>query len=182
MKRSPEENLIDTIRPIFINFNSVHARLSLVSFKLQIRVDILNSLLVNNIWNNLVTTLGFGGVFLFCIHVLVHNMHKTIMLPVVLCGCEAGSLTLREECRLRDFENRILRRIFGSNRDENGRWRRLHNQEFYSLCRSLNIVRVIKPRRLRWSGHVARMEEGMSIFEILKAKPTGKRPLGRSRR
>ena len=67
-------------------------------------------------------------------------------------------LTLREECRLRVFENRILRRIFWPKRDENGEWRILHNEELRSLFRSPNIVRVIKSRRLSWAGHVARME------------------------
>ena len=61
--------------------------------------------------------------------------------------------------------NRILRRIFGPKRDENGEWRRLHNEELYNLYRSPNIVRVITSRRLRWAGHVARMEEGRSAFE-----------------
>jgi hypothetical protein len=86
--------------------------------------------------------------------------YKTIILPVVLYGCETWSLTLREECKLRVFENRNLRRIFGPKKDENGEWRRLHNEELNSLYRSLNIVRVIKSRRLRWKGHVARIEEG----------------------
>ena len=67
-------------------------------------------------------------------------------------------------------------------RDENGKWRRLHNEELLSLYRSPNIVRVIKSRRLRWAGHVARMEKGRTAFKILTAKPTGKRALGRSRR
>ena len=74
-----------------------------------------------------------------------------------------------EECRLRVFENRILRRIFGP------------NEKLHSLYRSPNIVRVIKSRRLRWSGHVARMEEGTSAFKILTGKPTGNRRLGRTR-
>ena len=78
---------------------------------------------------------------------------------LVLHGCETWSLTLREECRLRVFENRILRRIFGPTRDENGEWRRLHNEELHSLYRSPNIVRVIKSSRLSWTGDVARMEE-----------------------
>ena len=60
-----------------------------------------------------------------------------------------------EECRLRVFENRYLRRIFGAKRDENGEWRRLHNEELHILYRSPNIVRVIKFRRLRWAGHVS---------------------------
>ena len=92
------------------------------------------------------------------------------------------SLTLREESRLRVFENRILRRIFGPKRHENGEWRRLHNEELHSLYRSPNIVRVIKSRKLTWAGHVARMEEGRSGFKILTGKTTGKLPLGRPRR
>ena len=80
------------------------------------------------------------------------------------------------------MKNRILRRIFGSERDEYGEWKRLHNKELHSLCRSPNTVMVITTRRLRWTGHVARMEEGRSAFKILTGKPTGKRPLGRSRR
>ena len=91
---------------------------------------------------------------------------QTIILPVVLYGCEALSLALREECRLRVFENRILSRIFRPKMDENVEWRRLHNEELHSLYRSLNIVRVIKSRRLRWAGHVATMEEDMSAFKI----------------
>ena len=76
----------------------------------------------------------------------------------------------------------LLRRIFGPKRDENGEWRRLHNEELHSLYRSPNVARVIKSRRLRWAGHVARMQEGRSAFKILTGKPTGKRPLGRPRR
>ena len=76
------------------------------------------------------------------------KVYKTTILPVVLSGYEAWSLTLREECRLRVFENRILRRIFGPKRDENGEWRMLLNEELHSLYYSPNIVRVIKSRRL----------------------------------
>ena len=79
-----------------------------------------------------------------------------------------GLLTLREECRLRVFENRILRQIFGPKRDENGEWRKLHNKELHSLYSSPNIERVIESRRLRWAGPVARMEEDRSTFKILK--------------
>ena len=80
------------------------------------------------------------------------------------------------------FENRILRRIFGPNRDENGEWRRLHIEELHTLYRSPTIVRVIKSRRLKWAGHIARMEEGRSTSKILTGKTTVKRPLGRPRR
>ena len=73
-------------------------------------------------------------------------------------------------------------RIFGPKRDENGEWRRLHNEVLHSLYRSPNIVRVINSRRLRWAGYVARMEEGRSALKILTSKPTGKRPLGRPER
>ena len=76
----------------------------------------------------------------------------------------------------------ILRRIFGLERDENGEWRKLHNEELYRLYRSPNIVRVIKSRRLRWAEHVARIEESRSAFQILTGKPTGRRHLGRPRR
>ena len=83
---------------------------------------------------------------------------------------------------LRVFENRILRRIFKLKKDDNGEWRRFHNEDLHSLYRSPNTVRVIKSRRFRWAGHVARMEEGSSAFKILTDTPTGKRPLGRARR
>ena len=82
---------------------------------------------------------------------------------------------IKGECRLRVFENRILRRIFGLKRDEHGEWRRLQDEELHSFYRSPNIVRVIKSRRLRWADHVARIEEGRSAFYILTGNHTGKR-------
>ena len=109
------------------------------------------------------------------------KIYITIILPVVLYGCETWSLTLREESRLRVFENRILRRIFGPKRDENAEWRRLYNEELHSLYRSPNIVTVIKCIRLTWAGQVARLEED-SAFKVLTGTPAGKRPLGRPRR
>jgi len=87
---------------------------------------------------------------------------------------------LREEHRLRVFENRVLRRIFGPKRDEViGEWRKLHNEELNDLCSSPIIVRVIKLRRMRWAGHRAHMGERRGIYRILLGKPEGKRPLGR---
>jgi hypothetical protein len=84
-------------------------------------------------------------------------------------------------CRLRVLENRILKRIFGPKRDENGEWRRLHNGELHSLYRSPSIVSVIKCRRLKWAGHIAIKEEVRSAFKILTSTPAGKRSLRRSR-
>jgi len=90
---------------------------------------------------------------------------------------------LREERKLRLFDNMVLRRIFGPRRDEEtGKWRRLHNKELNDLYSSPNIVRVIKSRRMRWAGHVARMGEEREVYRVLVGKPEGKRPLGRPRR
>ena len=100
----------------------------------------------------------------------------------VLHGCETWSLTLREETKLRVFENTVLRRIFGPRRDEvTGEWRRLHNEELNDLYCSRNIVRVIKSRRMRWAGHVARMGEERGVYRVLVGKPEGRRSLGRPR-
>ena len=86
------------------------------------------------------------------------QIYRTIILPVVLYGCETRSLTLSEERRLRVFENRVLRKVFGPKRDEvTGEWRKLHNKELNDLYSLPNIVRVVKLRRMRWAGHVARM-------------------------
>jgi hypothetical protein len=81
------------------------------------------------------------------------------------------------------FENRVLRRVFGLKRDEvTGEWRKLHNEELNDLYSLLNIVRVVKSRRMRWTGHVARMGEDRGVHRVLMWKPEGKRPLGRPRR
>ena len=86
-------------------------------------------------------------------------------MPVVLYGCQTRSLTLREERRLRVFENMVLRRVFGPKRDEvTGEWIKLHKEEFSDLYSLPNIVRVVKSRRMRWAGHVALMGEGCTGF------------------
>ena len=110
------------------------------------------------------------------------KIYRTIILPVVLFGCETWSLTLREEHRLRVFENRVLRRIFGPRRDEVTReWRKLHEEELNDLYSSPNIVQVIKSRRIRWEGHVVCMGKRRGIIRVLGGKPEGKRPFGRPR-
>jgi hypothetical protein len=108
-------------------------------------------------------------------------MYKTVILPVVLYGRETWSLTLGEEHRPRVFENRVLRKIFGPKREEDGSWRKLHNDELHSLYSSRNTVRVVKSRRMRGAGHVARMGEGRGVYRVLFGRPEGKRQLGRPR-
>ena len=109
--------------------------------------------------------------------------YKTIILPVVLYGCETWSLTLREKHTLRVFENKVLRKIFGAKKDEiTGEWRKLHNAMLHALYSSPNIIRNLKSRRLRWVGPVARMDQSRNTCTVLVGKPEGKRPLGRPRR
>jgi hypothetical protein len=111
------------------------------------------------------------------------RIYTTVILPVILYGCETWSLTLRVEHRLRVFENKVLNRIFGPKRDEvTGGWRKLHNEELHDLYSSPSIIRIIKSRRMRWTGHVARMGENRKAYSLLVGKPEGKRPLGRPRR
>jgi hypothetical protein len=108
------------------------------------------------------------------------RVYRTIILPVVLHGYETCGLTLREEQRLRVFENRMLRRIFGPKRDEvTGEWRRLRNEELNDLYSSPNIIRVNKSRRMRWVGQVARIGEKRGACRILVGRTEGRRPLGR---
>jgi hypothetical protein len=105
-------------------------------------------------------------------------MFQTIILHVVLYGCETWSLTLREKHRQRVFENRVLRRIFGPKRDEvTEELRKLHNEELRNMYSSPSIIRMVKSRRMRWAGHVARMGEKKNSYRLLVGKPEGKRPL-----
>jgi hypothetical protein len=97
-------------------------------------------------------------------------------------GVKLG-LTWREKLRLRVFENRVFRRIFGSKRDKvTGEWRKLHNEELNDLYCSLSIVRVIKSIRMKGVGHVARMGKRRSVYRVMVGKPERKRPLGRHKR
>jgi hypothetical protein len=112
------------------------------------------------------------------------RIYKTIILPAVLYGCEIWSLTLRVDHRLRVIEYRVVRRIFKPKRDEvTGKLRKLHNEELHDLYSSQSIIRIIKSGRMRWTGHVARMEEKRkrNAYRLLVGKPEGKRPLGRPR-
>jgi hypothetical protein len=88
---------------------------------------------------------------------------------------------LWEEHRLRVFENRVMRKIFEPKREEDGSWRKFHNDELHNLYSSPNIIRVIKSRRMRWAGHVAHMGEGRGIYRVLVGRPEGKRPMERHR-
>ena len=109
------------------------------------------------------------------------KIYRTIILPIVLYGCETWSLTLREERKLRVSENMVFR-IFGPRRDEvTEEWRRLHNEELNDLYSSPNIVWVIKLRRMRWDGYVVCMDEEREVYRVLVGKLEGRRPLGRPR-
>jgi len=107
------------------------------------------------------------------------KMHRTIILPVVLYECGTWSLTLREKRGLRVFENRVLRRIFRLGRDEvTGEWIKLHIEDLNDLYSSPNIIRVIKSKRMRWVGHVARMRDRRGAYRVVVGRQLGR--LGRS--
>jgi hypothetical protein len=111
------------------------------------------------------------------------KIYRTIILTVVLYERKTWSLKFREEHRLRVFENRVLRRIFGPKRDEvTGEWGKLHSGKLHNLYSSPDIIRQTKSRRMWWAGHVARMEEGRNVYRVLVGKPEGKRPLEIPRR
>jgi hypothetical protein len=102
---------------------------------------------------------------------------------MVLHGCKTWFLTLREELRLRVFENRALRGIFGSNRDEfTGGWRKLHNEGLRNLHSSPSVISMMKSKRMRWAGHVALKGEKRNACRLLMGNPEGKKSLGRPRR
>jgi hypothetical protein len=145
----------------------------------SIQEEIKSRLKLGNAWYHSVQNLSSSR---FLSKNLKIKIYRTIILPVVFYGCETWSLTLREECRLRVFENRVLRRVFGPKRDEVvGEWRKLHNEELNDLYSLPNIVRVVKSRRMKWAGHVARMGEDRRVHRVLVGKPEVKRSLGRPR-
>jgi len=130
----------------------------------------------NSIQEEIKSRLTLGNVCYYSVQNLLSSsllskkfkikIYRTIILPVILYGCETWSLTFREERRLRVFENRVLRRVFGPKRDEvTGEWRKLHDVEFSDLYCLPNIVRVVKWRRMRWAGHVARIGEGRGCVQ-----------------
>ena len=111
------------------------------------------------------------------------KIHGTIILPVVLNCCETWSLTLRQECVLTIFENRVLKDILGPKRDEvTGEWRRLHNVKLYALYSSPHFILAIKLRRIGWAGHVTCMGESSCASRVLVGKHERRRPLERPRR
>jgi hypothetical protein len=112
------------------------------------------------------------------------RIYNTVILPMVLYGCETWSLTLTKEHRVRMFEYRVLRRIFGPKRDEvMGEWREMHNEELHDLYSSpsMSSIRIMKVRMMRWAGHVARMGEKRNAYRLLVGKPEEKSLLGRPR-
>ena len=112
---------------------------------------------------------------------IIQNIYLVKKLSIV--SFETWSLTLREKHTLRVFENKVIRKIFVSKRDEIvGEWRKLHNSELHALYSSPKIIGNFKSGRLRWAGHVARMEQYRNAYRVLERKPEIKRPLGRTRR
>jgi hypothetical protein len=111
------------------------------------------------------------------------RINKNIILPVVLYGCETWSLTLKEEHKMRVFENSLLRKIFGPKRNGvDGRVEKTAYEELHDLYSSTSIIKIITSRGMRWAGHVARMRAKRNVYRLLVGKPEGKRPLERPRR
>ncbi|KAJ4437498.1 hypothetical protein ANN_17643 [Periplaneta americana] len=137
---------------------------------------------INDSWKEIKRRINMGNACYYSVEKLLSSSllsknlkvrnYKTVILPVVLYGCETWTLTLREEQRLRMFENKVLRKISGAKRDDvTGEWRKLHNTELHALYSSPDIIRNIKSRRLRWAGHVARMGESRNAYRVLVGRP-----------
>ena len=114
----------------------------------------------------------------FCLPVCYPEIERLrYILTVVLYGCETWSLTLREECGLRVFENSVSRKIFGPKRDEvTGEWRKQHNEELNDLYSLPNVLRVMKLRRMKWARHVACMGGKRGVYRVLVGRPEGRSP------
>jgi hypothetical protein len=181
MSRHPNSEQNQDIRTANVSFENV------AKFK-YLGTTLTNQ---NNIHDEIKSRLNSGNACYYSVQNLMSSrlisknlkikIYKTVILTFVLFGCETWSHTLSEGHRLRVFENGLLRRIFGPKREEDGPWRKLYNDELHSLYSSLNIVRVIKSRRMRWARHVARMGYGRGVYRVLFGRPEGKRPLGRPR-
>ena len=162
--------ILFTVHPLILNF--------MVEFRVSLTVH-LAIIFVNNEPD---AQFVFMYVYFDSLHVS-DSCVSIVTLPVVLYGCETWSFSLREDMKLRVFDNMVLRRIFGPRKNEvTGEWRRLHNVQLNNLYCSPNIVRVIKSRRMRCAGHVARMGEERGVYRVLVGKQEGKRPLERPRR
>jgi hypothetical protein len=131
----------------------------------SIREEIKSRLNSGNACYHLVQNLSSSSVLTKNIKI---KTYRTLILPVVWYGCVTRSLTLREEHGIRVSENRVLRRILGQMRIGNREWKKLHNEELNDLYPSHNIVRVIKSRRMRWAGHVARMGERRGVYRCIQ--------------
>jgi hypothetical protein len=196
------ETLLEANRDICLEINAEKTKYMIMSHHLNsgqnqyIRIanESFGTILTNqnDIYDEIKVRLCSGNAYYYSVQnllssrLILRNLKikicKTVILPVVQCWCETLSPTLREEHRLRVFENRELRRIFGPKREEDGSWRKMHNDELHSLYSLPNIVGMIKSRRMRWEGRVARMGEGRVVYRVLDGRPEGKRPLRRPRR
>jgi hypothetical protein len=166
ISRHPNSGQNQNIRIANESFENV-AKFKYLGTTLTIQNDIRDGIKIRlNLWNAYYHSVQ--NLFAFPSHIkeLKISIYETVILPVVLYGCKTWSLTLKEEHRLRVFENRVLRKIFGPKREEDGSWRKLHNDELPNLYSSPNTVRVIKSRRMRWAAHVVCIGDGRGVYRV----------------